>query len=150
MDLILSIIGILVVVAIAFVIARFLLRLTGRVIGCILTAIVALGIAFILSILLHGHAFQYSVCHLPHQKFYSPNGIIIGWDHMIDGVWITIGIHQSHNWYIEQIRFMDSRDFTINIDDKNQVGNAFHVAHTGKTNLQAINLSLDKQGFFLG
>ena len=45
MDLILSIIGILVVVAIAFVIARFLLRLTGRVIGCILTAIVALGIA---------------------------------------------------------------------------------------------------------
>ena len=48
MDLSLSIIGILVVVAIAFVIARFLLRLTGRVIGCILTAIVALGIAFIL------------------------------------------------------------------------------------------------------
>jgi hypothetical protein len=48
MDLILSIIGILVVVAIAFVIARFLLKLTGRVIGCVLTVIVALGIAFIL------------------------------------------------------------------------------------------------------
>ena len=44
MDLILSILGLAVLVIIAFVVARFILRLTARVIGCVLTAIIAIGI----------------------------------------------------------------------------------------------------------
>ena len=48
MDIVFSAIGLLVIVFIAFIIARFVLRLTARVIGCVLTAIVALGIVAIL------------------------------------------------------------------------------------------------------
>jgi hypothetical protein len=50
MDAILSIIGLAVLVLVAFIIARFVLHLAGRVIGCILTAIVALGIVAIVLI----------------------------------------------------------------------------------------------------
>jgi len=39
-----SIIGLLVLLAVAFIVARFVLRLTAKAIGCILTAIVAIGI----------------------------------------------------------------------------------------------------------
>ena len=48
MELILSIVVLALLVIVAFAIARFVLRLTGRVIGCIVTAIVALGILAIL------------------------------------------------------------------------------------------------------
>ena len=48
MELILSIVVLALLVIVAFAIARFVLRLTGRVIGCVLTAIVALGILAIL------------------------------------------------------------------------------------------------------
>ena len=48
MDLFLSIVGLALLVIVAFAIARFVLRLTGRVIGCVLTAIVGLGILAIL------------------------------------------------------------------------------------------------------
>ena len=50
MELILSIIGLALLAIVAFVIARFLLRLTGRVIGCIVTIIVAFGILAIILI----------------------------------------------------------------------------------------------------
>jgi hypothetical protein len=49
-EIVLSFLGLALLVIVAFVIARFLLRLTGRVIGCILTAIVAVGIAAIILI----------------------------------------------------------------------------------------------------
>jgi hypothetical protein len=48
MEIFLSIVGLILLVFVAFAIARFALRLTGRVIGCIITAIVALGILAIL------------------------------------------------------------------------------------------------------
>jgi hypothetical protein len=48
MELFLSIVGLVLLVIVAFAIARFVLRLTGRIIGCILTAIVGLGILAIL------------------------------------------------------------------------------------------------------
>jgi hypothetical protein len=48
MDLLFSIAGLILVAIIAFVIARFLLRLTARVVGCVVTAILALGIVVIL------------------------------------------------------------------------------------------------------
>ena len=48
MDVLLPIVMLVVAVIIAFSVGRFLLRLTARVIGCILTAIVVVGIAFIL------------------------------------------------------------------------------------------------------
>ena len=48
MEIILSLVGLAILVFIAFAIARFVLRLTGRVIGCVITAIVALGILAIL------------------------------------------------------------------------------------------------------
>ena len=48
MDLIFSIVGLVLLVVVAFVIARFVLRLTARVIGCVLTAIIALGVIAIL------------------------------------------------------------------------------------------------------
>ncbi|HSR31059.1 MAG TPA: hypothetical protein VLY63_10880 [Anaerolineae bacterium] len=50
MDLIFSIAGLVLLLIVAFVIARFVLRLTTRVIGCVLTAIVGLGILAILLI----------------------------------------------------------------------------------------------------
>jgi hypothetical protein len=48
MEIFLSIVGLILLVFVAFAIARFVLRLTGRVIGCIITIIVALGILAIL------------------------------------------------------------------------------------------------------
>ena len=48
MDLIFSIVGLVLLVIVAFAIARFVLRLTARVIGCLLTAIIAFGIVAIL------------------------------------------------------------------------------------------------------
>jgi hypothetical protein len=51
MELIISLIVLAVVVVIVFAIARFLLNLAGRVIGCILTIVIALGILAILIII---------------------------------------------------------------------------------------------------
>ena len=48
MDIILSLIVLAVIAFIVFAIARFFLRLAGRVIGCILTIVVAIGILAIL------------------------------------------------------------------------------------------------------
>jgi len=50
MDIFLSFLGLVVLAAVAFVIARFVLRLTARVVGCVVTAIIALGILAILLI----------------------------------------------------------------------------------------------------
>lgn len=50
MDVILSFLGLAVLVLVAFVIARFLLRLTARVVGCLVTAIIAIGIVVIILI----------------------------------------------------------------------------------------------------
>lgn len=50
MELILSIIGLVILLFVVFAIARFILKLTGQVIGCVLTALVALGILAILLI----------------------------------------------------------------------------------------------------
>lgn len=47
---ILSIIGLLVLLIIVWAIAKFLLRLAGRTIGCVLTIILAIGILIILFI----------------------------------------------------------------------------------------------------
>ena len=44
MDLILSIAGLVIILIIVFIIARFLLKLAGNVIGCLMTALVAAGI----------------------------------------------------------------------------------------------------------
>jgi hypothetical protein len=46
----LSIIGLAILAIVAFVIARFLLRLTARVVGCVVTIIVAFGILAIVLI----------------------------------------------------------------------------------------------------
>jgi hypothetical protein len=43
MDLVPSILGLLLVAIVAFVVLRFVLRLTMRIIGCVLTLIVVLG-----------------------------------------------------------------------------------------------------------
>jgi hypothetical protein len=48
MNTILSIIGLLVLLAIVWVIAKFVLRLAARTIGCVITAILAIGIIIIL------------------------------------------------------------------------------------------------------
>lgn len=48
MDLFLSIAGLVIVLVIVFVIARFVLKLAGQVIGCVMTALVAIGILVIL------------------------------------------------------------------------------------------------------
>lgn len=52
MDIVFTIIGLVLLLIVAFVVARFLLHLTTRVIGCILTAILALGIVAIVLIIL--------------------------------------------------------------------------------------------------
>lgn len=43
MDLITSILGLLLLAVIAFIVLRFVLRLTARIIGCVLTLIIILG-----------------------------------------------------------------------------------------------------------
>ncbi len=49
MEIIFSLMGLLVLLAVAFIIARFILRLTAKAIGCLLTVIIAVGIvAFLL------------------------------------------------------------------------------------------------------
>jgi hypothetical protein len=48
MEPITSILLLAVLVIVAFILARFVLHLAGRLIGCILTIIVALGILYIL------------------------------------------------------------------------------------------------------
>ena len=48
MDTILWIIGLLILLVVVWAIAKFVLKLAGRVIGCVLTAILALGILIIL------------------------------------------------------------------------------------------------------
>ena len=48
METILWIIGLIILLVVVWAIAKFLLKLTGRVIGCVLTAIVAIGILLIL------------------------------------------------------------------------------------------------------
>ena len=50
MEFIISLIVLAVIAVVVFAIARFLLNLAGRVIGCILTIVVALGILAILFI----------------------------------------------------------------------------------------------------
>lgn len=48
MDTFISIIGLLLLLVVVWAIAKFVLRLAGRVIGCVLTAILAIGILIIL------------------------------------------------------------------------------------------------------
>jgi hypothetical protein len=48
MDTILWIIGLLILLVVVWAIAKFVLKLAGRVIGCVLTAILAIGILLIL------------------------------------------------------------------------------------------------------
>ena len=48
MDIVLSIIGLAILVIIVFIIARFVLKLAGQVIGCVVTLLVAAGILAIL------------------------------------------------------------------------------------------------------
>lgn len=48
MEVFLSFLGLALLLIVAFVIARFVLRLTARAVGCLLTAIVAVGIAAII------------------------------------------------------------------------------------------------------
>jgi hypothetical protein len=50
MDVLLSFAGLIALLIVAFIVARFVLHLAGRVIGCILTVIVALGILAIILI----------------------------------------------------------------------------------------------------
>lgn len=50
MDTILSIIGLLVLLVIVWVVAKFVLKLAARTIGCVVTAILAIGILIILFI----------------------------------------------------------------------------------------------------
>lgn len=47
MDLFFSIVGLVLILVVAFIVARFVLRLTARVIGCLMTALVAVGIVAI-------------------------------------------------------------------------------------------------------
>jgi hypothetical protein len=47
MDL-LSIVGFILLLVVVFVVARFVLHLAGKVIGCILTVLIALGILWLL------------------------------------------------------------------------------------------------------
>jgi len=47
MDLFFSIVGLVLILVVAFIVARFILRLTARVIGCLMTALVAVGIVAI-------------------------------------------------------------------------------------------------------
>ena len=44
MDTILSIVGLIIVVLIVWAILKFVLRLAGRAIGCVLTLLIALGV----------------------------------------------------------------------------------------------------------
>ncbi len=48
MELFLSIAGLVILLIVVFIIARFVLKLAGTVIGCVMTALVALGILVIL------------------------------------------------------------------------------------------------------
>ena len=48
MDIFLSFLGLIVLAFVAFAIARFVLRLTGLIVGCVVTAIIGLGILIIL------------------------------------------------------------------------------------------------------
>ena len=48
MNTILSIIGLIILLVVVWAVAKFFLKLTGRVIGCVLTALVAIGILIIL------------------------------------------------------------------------------------------------------
>lgn len=48
MDTVFSIIGLLIILVVVWAIAKFVLKLAGRVIGCVLTAILAIGILLIL------------------------------------------------------------------------------------------------------
>ena len=50
MDTILWIIGLLVLLVIVWVVAKFVLKLAARTIGCVVTAILAIGILIILLI----------------------------------------------------------------------------------------------------
>jgi hypothetical protein len=50
MDTILWIIGLLVLLVIVWVVAKFVLKLAARTIGCVVTAILAIGILIILYI----------------------------------------------------------------------------------------------------
>ena len=50
METILSIIGLLILLVIVWAIAKFVLRLAARTIGCVVTAILAIGILIILLI----------------------------------------------------------------------------------------------------
>lgn len=43
-----SIIGVILLVIVVFIIARFVLHLAGRAIGCIMTVVIALGILWLL------------------------------------------------------------------------------------------------------
>jgi hypothetical protein len=47
MDLV-SIVGFILLIIVVFIVARFVLHLAGRVIGCILTVLIALGILWLL------------------------------------------------------------------------------------------------------
>lgn len=44
----LSIVGFILLLVVVFVVARFVLHLAGKVIGCILTVLIALGILWLL------------------------------------------------------------------------------------------------------
>ena len=48
MDTFLSIVGLLLLLVIVWAIAKFVLKLAGRAVGCLLTAILAIGILVIL------------------------------------------------------------------------------------------------------
>lgn len=50
MNTFLSLIGLLLLLVIVWAVAKFVLKLAGRVIGCVLTAILAIGILVILLI----------------------------------------------------------------------------------------------------
>jgi hypothetical protein len=45
---VITIIAVIVIIIVVWAIAKFLLRLTGRVIGCVMTALIAAGILAIL------------------------------------------------------------------------------------------------------
>lgn len=44
MNLFISIVGLVILLIVVFIIARFVLKLAGAAIGCVMTALVALGI----------------------------------------------------------------------------------------------------------
>ncbi len=86
--------------------------------------------------------------HSAHERP-SPDGVVIARDHVLDEVWVTVGVDNSHDRDPELVGLGNRNVFLLGIDDEHGIREPCHVADSAEVAGQLFQLSGQNERFLL-